>query len=176
MIETVTTAIDWLLPRLPLILGALFMAVVAGFYAIRMLIAGAHRWVRNSYKTHGGTRRLKAFRTWFQLQPWRLYKAKGDLLASPDMREFYAPVSEFVEDREDGKRYARNAWLSEHPKAATASVKQNRAAIKGKHFPVRRQISTAGKQFRVRPLPDTVMVAGDRRQHFEVFCNLVSRF
>ncbi|QIM15958.1 hypothetical protein G7067_05240 [Leucobacter insecticola] len=131
MSEFIDPLLSWFKENLYLICLVLVATGALGYLAIRVIVVGFARWRYNRYKIHGGTRRLLRPRSWFQLQPRTLFEARNDLLASPAIREFYAPVELYKEEREPGRIYARAAWLSPFASAARASIAQNKAAIKG---------------------------------------------
>jgi hypothetical protein len=178
MLDLLNPIIDWVTDNAVLLVIILIVGMAMLYGLVRLAVVVSARWRFNRYKHHGGSRRWwpiyqpRVWLSWFQLQRRELLKARNDLLASPAIREFYAPVKLYTDEREPNRMYVRAEWLSPYYTAARASIAQNKAAIKGKHFRVRAQLAEASKHILVRPLPDSVPVAGDRSQHFQVVLDL----
>lgn len=172
MLELIDHIISWVQENIVLIVVVLAATLTAVYLLVRLVVVGAARWRFNRYKHHGGTRRFNRPLHWLKLQSWVLFKARLGMLASPVLREFYAPVKLYTDEREPNRLYLRAAWLSPFAKPARAAFAQNEDKVKGKHYRVRKQMAAASKHMLVRPLPESIPVAGDRSQHFQVVLDL----
>lgn len=100
--------------------------------------------------------------------PRSLFKAKGTLLAQPDICEMYAPANQYITDREEGKKGgAQFAWLSPFPRAVRASIKRNPVS-RNRKFNARAQVREAAKHITVRAPHPADNVAGDLKEHFRI--------
>ncbi|ROS77945.1 hypothetical protein EDF24_0714 [Curtobacterium sp. PhB130] len=122
------------------------------------------------------TQAIQLTARWREARGWRkplsfmalyLFKVKGKIMANREIREFYEPGVEHIEELGEKEHIVPTAWLSEHPVAARASIKKTKIP-KGHKLNVRKQIRELGDWIRVRDLPDFVTVAGDKRLHFFV--------
>jgi hypothetical protein len=121
---------------LPLILVGVAVAWVVIYVGLTTVIRLSQRW-----------KEADGFRRPFHILPRYLFVAKGKILASKEVREFYEPAAEHTRELKKSKR-SRTQRLD-----------------------ARKQISELSDWIRVRPLPHFVLVAGYKEhedRHFMV--------
>lgn len=100
--------------------------------------------------------------------PRSLFNIKRELLAQDDIREMYAPVNQYITDREEGQKGGSQfAWLSPFPRAVKASIKRNPVS-KSKKLNARAQIAAAAKCITVREPHPADNVVGELEEHFRI--------
>lgn len=169
MLEYIEPTTQWIGSNWPLLAGGAAAGWGVGYYGSQLTIRSGKRWANNG-KKHVGTRRFLAPKTWFDLQPKHLFELQEKLLMSPDVREFYAPASQFIIDMQPKRVYLRNGWTSPYRKAVMTSVADHKAEVKGKrkHLMAVQQIKQVAKWARVLPLTEDIFIGGDPTQHFLV--------
>lgn len=162
----------WIAPNLITIGVAVAVLILAIRIGIPILIKGWKRW-RNYHER----RAIFRPKTWFAKQPRPLFKHLESLLANEAVREFYAPAARFItdlseEEKEAGKKGGFSpAWLSPYPRAVRATVKANRARVRGKRLDALGQIREVAKNISITPL-DAKFGGGEDRHHFRIVVNL----
>lgn len=156
LFQGISPLIDMLAESWIYLVAALVVVLVALYFLITQMIQIGARW-----REAGGWRRPLSF------MPLYLFKIKGKIEANKEIREFYEPGAEHIEELGEKEHIMPTAWLSEHPVAARASINKTKIP-KGHKLNVRKQIRELGDWIRVRELPDFVSVAGDKRLHFFV--------
>jgi len=134
-----------LLPKF-LVGAALVWAVV--YLGVTGLLRLGQRW-----------KEADGFRRPFHFLPRYLFIAKGKILSSKEIREFYEPAGEHTHDLRENEKVWPTAWLSPYSKAVRASIKKTKRN-RTQRLDARRQIKELSEWIRVRPLPHFVLVAG----------------
>lgn len=130
--------------------------LVAVYLLVTQTIQLAARW-----------READGWRRPLNLMPRYLFKIKGKIEANKDIREFYEPASEHMDELGEKERILPTAWLSEHPVAARASIRKAKIP-KGQKLNVREQIRELGDWIRVSEMPEFAFFSGDKLHHFFV--------
>jgi len=105
------------------------------------------------------------------LQPRYLFNALAALLANKILREMYEPSDQHLVDLAEGERPgAKLAWLHAYPQAIRSTIKFNRSKTRGgkKKLAASRQVRELAEWIEVTDLPDFVLFAGAKEEHFAV--------
>lgn len=156
LFQGISPLIDFLAESWIYLVTALCLVLVALYFLITQMIQLGARW-----REAGGWRQPLSF------MPLYLFKIKGKIEANKEIRDFYEPGAEHIEELGEKEHILPTAWLSEHPVAARASIKKTKIP-KGHKLNVRKQIRELGDWIRVREMPEFVFFAGDKQHHFFV--------
>lgn len=125
----------------------------------------------------GLSRLTKLYARWrnadgfWSVQPRYLFNALSALLANKIIREMYEPSDQNLTDLEPGQKPGRKiAWLHAYPQAIKSTIKFNRSKTRGgkKRLDASRQICELCEWIEVMDLPDFVLFAGAKEEHFVV--------
>lgn len=158
LLELVKPLGDRFIEALPYLIGALLMCILLawGYTRLHNYLARL-RQRRREWKLNGGEWHLLQPRTWFALQEVEYFRVKADALKNEALREVYSSEEKNTRDLREKERNLKLAWLSPYEDAVLASIADSHTP-KGKKLDARKQVRKVAQEFKVRSLPEGVIV------------------